>query len=297
MWTQHLFVSLALVGGMCSGNATPAMNQRRAAPVAQTALSAVSPTASRRWPGFPTNVPFSSKARGLATRDTAGSAACATMSNGRQDVVVLLHGMGRGTLSMKRIEWALVNRGYRVVNVGYPSTLYTVEQLARSHLAPALRALELPPGGRVHFVTHSLGAIVLRQQLATESLPNLGRVVMLGPPNGGSEIADALKRGRFLRLFTGPSGQQLGTSGEDLPRKLGPARFELGVIAGDRSLNPFFSRRLPRPHDGKVSVESTRLEGISDFLVVHCSHTFLPWRKSVIRQVISFLESGRFLRI
>jgi hypothetical protein len=99
-----------------------------------------------------------------------------------------------------------------------------------------------------------------------------------------------------LCLFTGPSGPQLGTSPEDLPRKLGPARFELGVIAGDRSLNPFFSRRLPRPHDGKVSVESTRLEGMSDFLVVHCSHTFLPWRKSVMQQVISFLETGRFLR-
>jgi len=225
-----------------------------------------------------------------------GSVNATASKDSHQDVVVLLHGMGRGTLSMKRIEWALVNRGYRVVNLGYPSTRYAVEHVARSHLAPALRKLELPPGGRVHFVTHSLGAIVLRQQLATEPLPNLGRVVMLGPPNGGSEIADALKRGRFLRLFTGPSGQQLGTSGEDLPRKLGPARFELGVIAGDRSLNPFFSRRLPRPHDGKVSVESTRLEGMSDFLVVHCSHTFLPWRKSVVRQVVSFLETGAFSR-
>ena len=213
-----------------------------------------------------------------------------------QDVVVLLHGMGRGPLSMKRIERALVNRGYRVVNIGYPSTRYSVEHLARSHLAPALRELDLPPGGRVHFVTHSLGAIVLRQQLATEPIPNLGRVVMLGPPNRGSEIADALKRGWFLRLFTGPSGQQLGTSSEDLPRKLGPACFELGVIAGDRSLNPFFSGRLPRPHDGKVSVDSTRLEGMSDFLVLHCSHTFLPWSTRAIRQVVAFLEAGAFER-
>jgi len=214
--------------------------------------------------------------------------------NAQPDVVVLLHGMGRGTLSMKRIEWALVDRGYRVVNIGYPSTRFTVEHLARLHLAPVLRELSLPPGGRVHFVTHSLGAIVLRQHLATEPLPNLGRVVMLGPPNRGSEIVDALKRGPFLRLFTGPTGEQLGTSSEDLPRKLGPARFELGVIAGDRSLNPFFSRRLLKPHDGKVSVASTRLEGMSDFRVLHCSHTFLPWRKDVIRQVISFLETGSF---
>lgn len=215
-------------------------------------------------------------------------------TNSQRDVVVLLHGMGRSSLSMKRIEWALVNRGYRVVNVGYPSTSYAVEHLARAYLAPPLRELDLPPGGRVHFVTHSFGGIVLRQQLATEPMQNLGRVVMLGPPNRGSEIADLLKRRRFLRLFTGPSGPQLGTSSNDLPRRLGPAGFECGVIAGDRSLNPFFSRRLPRPHDGKVSVESSRLEGMSDFLVVHCSHTFLPWRKDVIRQVIAYLETGRF---
>jgi len=222
------------------------------------------------------------------------SVSAATDKDSHKDVVVLLHGMGRGPLSMKRIEWALQKRGYRVINVGYPSTSFPVETLARTRLAPVLRELELPPGGRIHFVTHSLGAIVLRQHLATEPLPNLGRVVMLGPPNRGSEIVDALKREPFLRLFTGPTGQQLGTSSEDLPRKLGPARFELGVVAGDRPLNPFFSGRLPRPHDGKVSVDSTRLEGMSDFRVVHCSHTFLPWRKDVIQQVISFLETGRF---
>ena len=213
-----------------------------------------------------------------------------------QDVVVLLHGMGRSTLSMKRIEWALVKRGYRVINLGYPSTRFPVETLAQNYLAPALRKLDPPPDGRVHFVTHSLGAIVLRQHLATELVPNLGRVVMLGPPNRGSEIVDAMKRGPCLRLFTGPTGQQLGTGSEDLPRRLGPARFELGVIAGDRSLKPLFSSRLPRPHDGKVSVDSTRLEGMSDFRVVHCSHTFLPWRKCVIRQVVLFLETGAFSR-
>jgi triacylglycerol lipase len=139
-------------------------------------------------------------------------------TNSHQDVVVLLHGMGRGTLSMKRIEWALVNRGYRVVNVGYPSTSYAVEHLARAYLAPALHELDLRPGERVHFVTHSLGAIVLRQQIVAEPMQNLGRVVMLGPPNRGSEIADVVKRDKFLRLFTGPSGPQLGTSAADLPR-------------------------------------------------------------------------------
>lgn len=213
-----------------------------------------------------------------------------------QDVVVLLHGMGRSMLSMKRIEWALVNRGYRVVNVGYPSTLHSVEHLASTYLAPALRELDLPAGGRVHFVTHSLGGIVLRQQLATEPVPNLGRVVMLGPPNRGSELAQAWKGKLWYRFATGPSGQQVGTGECDLPRALGPAHFEVGIIAGDRSLNPLFSRLIPGPDDGKVSVTSTRLEGMTDFTVVHHSHTGLPWSKPVIQQVISFLETGRFAK-
>jgi triacylglycerol lipase len=230
----------------------------------------------------------------LASSNSGIVNAASQLNKPGQDVVVLLHGMGRSTLSMKRIEWALVNRGYRVVNVGYPSTLHSVEQLARSHLAPALRDLDLPSGGRVHFVTHSLGAILLRQQLAMEPMPNLGRVVMLGPPNRGSELAEGWKRKFWYRLATGPSGQQVGTGERDLPRALGPAQFELGVIAGDRSLNPIFSRILPGPDDGKVAVAATRLEGMADFTVVHTSHTGLPCRKIVIQQVISFLETGRF---
>ena len=213
-----------------------------------------------------------------------------------QDVVVLLHGMGRSTLSMKRIEWGLVNRGYRVVNVSYPSTRFAVEQLVEKHLLPSLREVEKSSTGRVHFVTHSLGGILLRQYLATNALTNLGRIVMLGPPNRGSEVTDTLRQWSCYRLLVGPAGQQLGTGGRGLPRALGPARFEVGVIAGDRSFNPFFSHLLPGPDDGKVSVASTRLDGMADFLVVHHSHTWLPWRKAVIQQVVVFLETGRFAR-
>ena len=197
---------------------------------------------------------------------------------------------------MKRLEWALVNRGYRVVNVSYPSTRFAVEQLAEKHLLPALQEIQKSSPGRVHFVTHSLGGILLRQYLSTHALTNLGRVVMLGPPNRGSEVCDALQRWSCYRLFVGPSGQQLGTGERDLPRALGPARFEAGIIAGDRSFNPLFSRLLPGPDDGKVSVASARLEGMTDFLVVHHSHTWLPWRKAVIVQVVGFLETGRFAR-
>lgn len=214
----------------------------------------------------------------------------------QQEVVVLLHGMGRSVLSMKRLEWTLSDAGYRVVEVSYPSTRRSVEQLAEQHLAPVLTQVERAGARRVHFVTHSLGGIVLRHHLATHTISNLGRTVMLGPPNQGSEVADKLKGWRLYRLLTGPSGQQLGTGEGGLPRSLGPARFEVGIIAGDWSFNPIFSHWLPGPDDGKVSVAGTRLDGMNDFLVVRASHSWLPWRKAVVRQVVAFLETGKFVR-
>ena len=211
-----------------------------------------------------------------------------------RDCVVLLHGLGRSTASMKRLEWTLARRGYQVVNLAHPSTRLSVEHLAREHLAPAVQQIALRPGGRIHFVTHSFGGIVLRQYLSENLLTNLGRVVMLGPPNQGSAVADRLKNNPFYQWSTGPAGQQLGLRSEDLPRRLGPVKFSLGVIAGDRSFNPFFSRLLRGPDDGKVSVASTRVEGMSDFVVVPVSHTWLMWRRTVLNQVFTFLETGRF---
>ncbi len=225
--------------------------------------------------------------------DKAHAAATASP---RGDYVVLLHGLGRTPLSMKRLEWSLQQAGYRVVNLSYPSTRVTIEQAARDYLAEGLRDRISDPAAKVHFVTHSLGGIVLRQYLAEHTLPNLGRVVMLAPPNHGSELADHWKPHASYAFFTGPSGQQLGTDASSIPLRLGPANFELGIIAGDRSLNPRFSAHIPGPNDGKVSVASARLEGMRDFLVVHHSHTWLPWCNSAVRGVLEFLATGTFTR-
>lgn len=213
-----------------------------------------------------------------------------------RDCVVLLHGLASAPLWLKRIEWSLEKRGYQVQSISYPTTRQPVEQLSREHLARAMAGIKLPPGEQIHFVTHSLGGLVLRHYLAENSLTNLGRVVMLGPPNQGSEIADWLHDTAFYQFVLGPSGQQLGTGPEDFPRQLGPVNFPLGVIAGDRSFNPIFSRRLPGRDDGKVSVASTRVEGMSDFLVVRASHTTMIWNRPVIQQVQAFLASGKFDR-
>ncbi len=220
--------------------------------------------------------------------------AAASSSNTNGDYVVLLHGLIRTSTAMKRLEWAFEDQGYRVINISYPCTKLPIEAIASNTLAGILKEHVQDPTVKVHFVTHSLGGIVVREYLANNQMTNLGRVVMIAPPNHGSELVDKFKNWPFFSFFTGPAGSQLGTDPDSVPRRLGPAQFDLGVIAGDRTLNPVYSWFIPGPDDGKVSVASTQLEGMDDFLVVHSSHTYLPWRKQVIQASVNFVSEGQF---
>lgn len=211
-----------------------------------------------------------------------------------EEYVVLLHGLGRSSLSMKRIEFFLTEKGYHVINRTYPSTQRSVEDLSEGYLADLMRSAVPTSATRVHFVTHSLGGIVLREYLSTHHPGNLGRVVMLAPPNHGSVLADHYKTLAFARKLLGPSLLELGTASADLPNRLGPADFDCGIITGDRSANPYLGRLLTGPNDGKVSVESARLEGMKDFLVVHSTHTWIMRRDRTLRETLAFLQSGRF---
>jgi len=217
------------------------------------------------------------------------------LSAAGSDYVILLHGLGRTPLSMKRIEWTLQKQNYRVINAGYPSTRVSIEDAADQWLGDVLKNQIADPAAKIHFVAHSLGGIVLRQYLTNHEIPNLGRVVMLAPPNHGSELADRLRNNCLYRLATGPAGQQLGMSESGIPSQLGPVDFELGVIAGDRSLNPLFSSWISGPDDGKVSVRSVRIPG-ADFLLVHKSHTWMAWSANVNSAISEFLRTGRFVQ-
>ncbi|MFT6328610.1 MAG: hypothetical protein ACJAYN_000535 [Bermanella sp.] len=211
------------------------------------------------------------------------------------EAVILLHGLARKASSMKKLERALKENGYQVVNVDYPSTKHDIEALAEWSIGNAIK--KVGPNSKIHFVTHSMGGILVRQFLRQYKMHNLGRVVMLGPPNSGSEIVDLLQNVPGFKTVNGPAGLQLSAKKDALPNQLGPANFELGIIAGSRSVNLVLSTMLPMPNDGKVSVESSKLEGMSAHLTMPVTHTFMMRNSAVITQVILFLQQGAFKSI
>ncbi|PXA05262.1 alpha/beta hydrolase [Coraliomargarita sinensis] len=208
------------------------------------------------------------------------------------ETVVLLHGLARQPASMQKMAKALEAEGYRVVNFGYDSRHHDIEKLAID-LRPRIQT-ETQDAERIHFVTHSLGGIVVRHIQATDPLTNLARVVMLSPPNRGSEVVDCIGHWKLFKMINGPAGQQLGTASESFVNKLPPIDFECGVITGDRSINWINSCMIPGKDDGKVSIESTKTEELKAFKVVHATHPMIMKKQSVMKDVIHFLQVGRF---
>ncbi|MEW6077131.1 MAG: alpha/beta fold hydrolase [Thermodesulfobacteriota bacterium] len=228
----------------------------------------------------------------------AGCLVCFTQTRGAvadpTEYVILLHGLARTERSMQDLASRLVAEGYGVMNAGYPSRTATVQELAEKVIPAAVAECRRNGAGKIHFVTHSMGGILVRYYLSRYPLPDLGRVVMMAPPNSGSEAVDRLKDNFAFKWLNGPAGGQLGTGGDSLPRSLGPVNFEAGVIAGDRSVNLLLSRMIPGPDDGKVSVAATRVDGMKDHIVIHATHPFIMDNRQAIDQTIVFLKQGQF---
>jgi len=195
---------------------------------------------------------------------------------------------------MRRLETALTQLGYTVRNLDYPSVTYSIETLAE--LVFQKIESDVKSGQPLHFVGHSMGGILIRIILRDHRPLNLGRVVMMGTPNHGSIVADFMQRFKFFKKLFGPAGQQIGTSLTGVHHDLPSADYECGIIAGNRSIDPWFSWFLyqGRENDGKVSVENAKLEGMKDFTVVPVVHAALPKNKKVIQLVKNFLFFGHF---
>ena len=192
------------------------------------------------------------------------------------------------------MEKALQAAGYKTVILDYPSRTQTIRGLSHDYLAPAIHACRKAGAKQIHFVTHSLGGLLVRDYLSRQKLPELGRVVMLAPPNQGSEVVDRIGHWRAFKALNGPAGGELGTAKTSPPKALGPVDYPLGIIAGDRSINWINSYMIDGPDDGKVSVEHTKLKGMTAHMVLHHTHPMIMKRSDVIRLTLRFLREGSF---
>ena len=207
--------------------------------------------------------------------------------------VVVLHGLKRSSWSMKKIEWRLEKAGFEVCNVDYPSGRKPVDELVE-HILDDIDTCFGQDPGPINFVSHSLGGLMIRAMQVTERPPQIARAVMIAPPNHGSELVDLHRNSTLFRMTMGPTAVLLGTDPGSLPHRLGPAQFDVGVIAGVGRSNPLGLWVFDEPNDGTVSVASTRLAGMSDFIEVPYGHTFIMRKGPVIDEVVHYLRDGAF---
>ena len=219
-----------------------------------------------------------------------------------RETVVLLHGIGHSRRNMLGVERALRRAGYDVVNITYPSLRHNIGALAAFVHKRLERERVWDRAAKVHFVTHSMGGLVTRRYLEEhkDTIPakKRGRFVMLAPPNAGSEIADLLHKLPPYRWLLGPAGQELCTSMQTDP--VAPPFCETGVIAGTKGwlypvANLIFTDGA-ETHDGRVTVERTKLRGMKDHFTLSVTHDQIAWKPVTHRQILHFLKDGTFNR-
>lgn len=211
-----------------------------------------------------------------------------------KDAVILLHGLARSSASMKQMERSLKKAGFVTENVSYPSRSAPIAELAEEAIGTALKSAQLRTCPKIHFVTHSLGGILVRSYFSNHQSPRLGRVVMLAPPNQGSEVIDKIGRWKVTKLISGPAGSELSTAASSTPNQLGTITFECGVLAGDRSINWINSLMIPGKDDGKVSIVRSKAPGLKDHRVLRTSHPFIMRNREAILETRHFLLNGSF---
>ena len=203
--------------------------------------------------------------------------------------VVLLYQLGRSAFPLVLLEEVLQRQGYQTVKVDYSSTKQTIQALSDYVLPQGFAAYG---SAKTHLVTHSMGSILARYWLAHQTPDNLGHVVILAPPNQGSDPVDILGPLPPFEWINGLAGEQLETYG--LALSLPAVTFDLGIIVGSQTLNPAYSTLIYGANDRKISVAATKVEGMRDHIILPVTHTFIMNAPNVLAQTFVYLETGRF---
>ncbi len=230
----------------------------------------------------------------ITTAEPAVLQAGAAEGDNSAECVILLHGLGRNAGSMSKIEVHLNQAAYAVWNQSYPSTSEQVKPLANKTIEQALTYCREQKASSIHFVTHSLGGILVRAYLQDHQVSELGKIVMISPPNKGSEIVDMLGDFKLFQFIMGPAAIQLGTDANNITADMKPISGQIGIITGNSTSDPWFSPFIPGEDDGKVSVQSAQLDEMADFIIVDNGHTFIMRADIVLKQILHFLQMGKF---
>lgn len=214
-----------------------------------------------------------------------------TKISDQQECVVLIHGFLRSSNHLRNLSDFLIENGYYVVSIDYESTSMSIPEIANSNLS---NLEEHCQNQKIHFVTHSLGGILLRSYLKRNQIKHLGKIVMLAPPNKGSEVADFLSKFKVFNLILGPVVSQLKTDQNSYVNSLGLPNFQFGIKMGNLTIDPISSYLIPGDDDGKVSIENSKLENMNDFLLVERTHNFIVDAPEVKEAILNYFKFGKF---
>jgi triacylglycerol lipase len=206
--------------------------------------------------------------------------------NPDRETVILLHGMGRSQLSMYVLGRRFEAADYNVHHFDYDDRKNTVAEISaqlKRHIS------ETVVSKKYHLIGHSLGNIVIRHGFNEAYPAGLGRIVMLCPPNQKPYMAKLLQENFIYRLWTGVCGQELAS--HDFYQNLPIPKVDFGIIAGNKGQNLTFSEA----NDAVITVESTRLKGSKDWIVLPHAHTFIMNFEDTFKNARNFLKSGTFL--
>ena len=210
---------------------------------------------------------------------------------GNKEIIVLLHGLGRNTTSMWLLASRLDDAGYYVQRVGYSSLHQKPDEILKDISSQINKCCQKHTQS-VHFVGHSLGGLMVRSYLQSNKVDKLGRVVLLGTPNKGTEAADHFSNSWLMDLL-GPTAKALGTDDNSFPNSLKAPYYPVGIIAGERE-SELNDPVIPGKDDGLVSVESTKIDGMTDFIIIETGHSMMRYDREVADQTIEFIKNGAF---